>query len=149
MAIEVISAEQYAIERALCDKANAYIERVTQGKRNSISAVEATHPDYAACDNDMRGRIEQYELFRDAPSVIVAYIDVRHPGSSNCYAVTVWPCLPIGHAYETARWRVNSFIGTYMHQYRMTFQGKRYTGRGFGTGMAIVFRETAASKRGK
>jgi hypothetical protein len=56
----VISPETYAIERAICDKAAAYWEAnatYSRGGWSSMSAELSAHPDYAACSNEMRGRI--------------------------------------------------------------------------------------------
>lgn len=132
----VLTKEQYAIERAICDKAEAYMTaNATHGKHmSSLSAELAKHPDYAACDNDMRGRVEQYEILTEMPHTIVAYV-----GSDN-KTVTVWTGLHIGTLRETSRWRVNSYIGTHMRQYHARIGRNVYTGRGFGEGMAIVLR---------
>lgn len=118
--VPVLTKEQYAVERAICDKADAH-------GRNS--------PNYAFCaDNAMRGRVEQYEILTEMPATITAYI-----GSDN-KTVNVWTGLPIGTCKETSRWRVNSHIGSTMRQYHARIGRNVYTGRGFGEGMAIVLR---------
>lgn len=137
----ILTKEQYDIERAICDKADTYAH-VTMAARgescNYLTAEEAAHPDYAACDNEMRGRVEQYEILTEMPGTIVAYIN----GSDdrNTYSVTVWTGLAIGTAKETSRWRVNSLIGSHMRQYHARIGRNVYTGRGFGEGMSIVLR---------
>lgn len=153
----VLSPEQYAIERAICDKAEATLRALWPqwAKGGAIPAVVTQHPDYLACNNDMRGRVEQFEILRDLPDVIFAYISL--PGNSrdfatNCrgaqpHCVTVWTGLKIGHAYETGRWSIGGFLSSTMHQYRATIGGREYTGRGPGVGMYVRLRETAASKR--
>lgn len=73
----MIDAATYAIERAICDKAEAYARAtmLRDGKQtNYLTAEEAKHPDYAACDNAMRGRVELFELHRDKPAAFSAYV---------------------------------------------------------------------------
>lgn len=155
----VLDAEQYAIERAICDKANAYADSVTsevgsKWVRHYLTKEEAAHPDYVACNNDMRGRVEQFEILRDLPEKLTAYIGNREPNGMECdrlvgrsYPVTVWTGLQIGNCTLVAhsggsRWR---FGKTY--QCYATIGGKEYTGRTAGVGMYVNLRETAASKR--
>jgi hypothetical protein len=40
-------------------------------------------------------------------------------------------------------WRVDSYIGTRMHQITAWIKGVRYTGRGFGEGMSVRLRPMA------
>ena len=146
MTIETIDRETYERERAICDKAQAYAEKIMceggdKRKRNYLTAEEARHPEYAACDNDMRGRVEQYEILHNPPETFVAYID-----SDN--AASVWTGRKVSTSGVcVSSWRVNSHYGSRMYQYRFRIAGREYTGRGFGKGMAIVLRETAKSKR--
>jgi len=141
----VLSPDQYAIERAICDKAAAYADSIMRPNgnyvRNWISADEAKHPDYAACDNDMRGRVDQYEILTNLPDSMVAYI-----GDNN--AACTWTGLALSHdGICTSSWRVNSYVGSRMYQHKFQIGDREYTGKGFGKGMSIVLRETAASKR--
>lgn len=142
----VLNETQYKIERAICDKAQAYAERImseggTKRARNYLTRDEAMHPDYVACDNDMRGRVEQYEILTSLPGSFIAYL-----GDNN--AATVWTGLRLStDGICTASWRVRSYTGSHMYQHLFTIGGRKYTGRGFGKGMCIVLRETAASKR--
>lgn len=53
----------------------------------------------------------------------------------------------IGNCTLPRRWRVNSYVGSHMYQIYAWANGKEYTGRGFGENMAVILRETAASKR--
>lgn len=143
---------QYTIERAICDKAAAYADSVMAGKRHYLTAEEAQHPDYSACDNDMRGRVEQFEILTTPPESFVAYMGKADTQSTNYAAcrpwpVTTWTGHKLGFAYCGAKWRVNSYLGSHMHQFTARVAGREYTGRGLGEGMAVVFRETAASKR--
>jgi hypothetical protein len=105
-------------------------------------------------DNDATGKIEQYEITRDAPEIFSAYIGKdlkcgmgvdRIIGTS--YEVTTWTGAKICCATKGSEWRVNSYIGSHMAQFYARLKGREYTGRGFGEGMCITFRETAQSKR--
>lgn len=140
-----LSPEQYEIERAICDKASAFWKANATFSRNGWSSMGpelAAHPDYAACSNDMRGRVEQFEILRDLPEVICAYV------SSDARSVTVWTGLPIGTCRAVSSWPTpRSCIGSRMYQFHATIGGRDYTGRGYGEGMCIALRETAASKR--
>ncbi len=147
-----LSPEQYAIERAACDAANAAWQRITGGKRNYITAEEAQDPAYAACDNAMRGRVEQFEILTNPPESFVAYMGEPDRQATNYVACRPWPVTTwtgnrLGYARCTAKWRVRSWTGSHMHQFRAQIAEREYTGRGFGEGMCVVFRETAESKR--
>lgn len=158
MTIETISAEQYAIERAICDKAAEYAERVLceggeSRKRHCLTAEEMQHPDYAACNNDMQGRVEQYELLNNPPEVIFAYVGAPAPlrntldseqHAGRIYPITVWTGHVIGNATRGNGWRQG--YDTF-HQYYARIAGREYTGRSTGPGMWIKLRETAESKR--
>lgn len=158
MPIETIDAETYQRERAICDAAAEYARQVmaTRGKRcNYLTAEEAAAPVYAACTNEMRGRVEQFELLRDLPETIVAYMGRGQRNgmgvdriSAQTYPVTVWTGLPIGYATCGSTWRTpGSYVSSTMSQFYATIGGREYTGRGAGEGMAIVLRETAESRR--
>lgn len=152
----ILTAETYAIERAVCDKANTYADRIMcpEGKRvrNWISADEAKHPDYAACNNDMRSRVEQYEILTNPPDAFVAYMGAPDRYATNCRSAQLWPVTTwcghkLGHAFVSAKWRVRSYTGSHMHQFTAYIAGREYTGRGFGEGMCVSFRLTASAKR--
>lgn len=107
---------------------------------------------FAAATNEVKGKVEQYELYHNTPDTFVAYIGKpnlngvgidRKLGQS--YSVTVWTGLPIGIATKGSTWRVNSSFGSEMHQFYARVNGRDFTGRGFGEGMAVKFRETAES----
>ena len=141
--------ETYTIERSICDRAKAYAESVmvdpiTGKRRNFLTAEESAHSDYAACDNDMRGRVEQFEILRDLPDVIVAYLGEVFRGT---FPVQVWTGLAIGNARCVSEWRVNSYMSTTRGAFRATIGGREYHGRGFGAGMSIVLRAVKGSTR--
>lgn len=136
-----LSAEQYAVERAICDKAQAYWQQhATHGKRgSSMSAELAAHPDYAACDNAMRGRVEQYELLRDKPDQFTAYI-----GKGG--RLTTWCGDDLGAAMCMSTWKTpRSYVSSTMSIYHCMMGGRKYHGRSGGEGMSINLR---AIKRG-
>lgn len=73
------------------------------------------------------------------PDCIVAY-----PGKDG--KLCNWHGDVLGTWRETARWRVNSFMGTHMLQIRAVVNGVAYTGRGFGEGCIYKGRRTASPK---
>jgi hypothetical protein len=140
----MIDAATYAIERAMCDKARAYARATAlrNGKQtNYLTAEEAQHPDYAACDNAMRGRVEQYELLTNTPERFGAYV------SSDGKSIMTWTGDSLGSCHLGAGWRVRSFTGSRMFQATAWVNGREFTGRKFGPGMYVSLRETARSKR--
>jgi hypothetical protein len=58
-------------------------------------------------------------------------------------ALTNWAGERIGTCYLASGWRVNSYIGSHMHQIYATIDGVKYTGRGFGEGMSVKLRRCA------
>lgn len=145
MITPVLSQERYAVERDMC-------EGGTKRRRYYLTAEEAAHPDYAACDNAMRGRVEQYEILTGRPERFVAYMGQPDRRACNYESAQPWPVTTfagnrLGYAQMVSSWRVRSYVGSTMYQFRARIAEREYTGRGFGEGMSIVFRETAASKR--
>jgi len=92
MQTEIKSESEYLAERAICDTAAAYAESTMAGRRNYLTAEEAAAPVYAACSNEMRGRVEQYEILNNPPESLVAYI------GADGVSVTVWTGLKLGSA---------------------------------------------------
>lgn len=154
--IPTISPETYARERAICDRAHDIMVTLwpEHAKGGAIPEIVTSHSAWKACDNEMRGRVEQYELLHNPPDRISAYIhQTREQFTATNYAacrlfdVVVWTGRPIGTARITSSWPVNSFTGSRMYQFSARIAGRDYTGRGFGDGMFINLRETADSKR--
>lgn len=128
--IAPIGAPQYAAERVICDKAHAYAESVMrEGKdkrqRNYLTAEESAHPDYAACNNEMRGRVEQYEILRDKPQTVVCYAKIFE---GDRIAVTVWTGLPLGYGRAERAFRAG-VAGTWWRSVSIMIGGTRYYGR--------------------
>jgi hypothetical protein len=152
-----IDLETYLRERALVRAADRIMETLAPEvaqRGGAIPEVVTSHPDYRAVNNDMRGRVQQYELLTDTPERFVAYVgDSLNDGMGldrsyrSRRALNVWTGLPIGTCFLSSSWKVNSYIGDRMYQIYATVNGRQFTGRGFGQGMAVVLRETAASKR--
>jgi len=141
---ELANESSYQAERAICDKAAAYWEaNATHGRNgSSMSAELASHPDYSACTNEIRGRVDQWETLQNPPADFVAYIGSDDSGP----LVTVWTGLPLGRAYVKSRSRVG-FVTLFSYGARIA--GREYYGRGQGEGMAIRLRETAASRKAR
>lgn len=131
-----LTAERYAIERAICDTAEAYAARMraTRGPRCAyITREEAAHPDYAACNNEMRGRVEQYELLTSPPEKLSAYVALDG-------FITTWTGHRIGRILNVGQpWRGRNYYDT-IAQYRVALAGRTYTGRSGGAGMLINLR---------
>jgi len=142
--METMTQEQYAIERKICDKAQKYATRtMAKNGGNYLTGKQAKTPVYAACNNDMRGRVEQFEILRDLPDVIFCYLD-----SNN--AATVWTGLPLStDGICTGIWKTGGWVSDTMEQHTFTIGGRKYTGRGQGSGMCIRLKETAESKRNR
>lgn len=139
MAIETISKRRYNRLRAIVDTAQAYWKANASFSRSGASSMSAelcAHPDYARCTNEMRGLVQQYEVLRDLPERISAYVSGGF--------VTTWTGHRIGRAFVTSSFRQNY---TTVFQYSADIGGRKYTGRGHGEGMLVNLRETAASKR--
>ncbi len=155
----------YLRERAICDKAREYMERNSEltpsGGLLCLSAEKAKHPDYVTCNNEMRGRVEQWEILHNPPERFGAYVSAAEPNGIGCdrqygrtYPLTVWTGQKIGYCTLATSWHVNSAFGTHMYQIYAWIRGvdgidREYTGRGFGTGMIVNLRETAKSKRAR
>lgn len=88
-------------------------------------------------------------------AAIVAYVGetvgdgmgVDRSGDTSRRFLTDWHGNKIGRCNLYISWPVRSCIGNRMYQIYATIGDKVYTGRGFGAGMSVVLRETAASKR--
>lgn len=134
----MLDHETYLRERAICDKADAYA-RATMTKRgphcNYLTADETEHPDYAACSNAMRGRVEQYEILTNPPERFTAYVGER----DGKRVITTWTGDLLGYVTTSPTWKGRQLYAT--------IAGRHYTGRFNGMGMWINLRETAASKR--
>jgi hypothetical protein len=122
-----------------------------------MSSELCAHPDYAACDNAMRGRVEQYEILTNPPERLSAYVGeplgdgapLDKFGDRSRRSLTVWTGDQIGAIFLGKGWRSTSYIGSRMYQAHATIAGRRYTGRTFGEGMLVNLRETAASRRAR
>ena len=139
----MIDAATYTIERAICDKAEAVMRELwpAWAKGGVIPQAVCDHPDYKACDNAMRGRVEQYELLTNPPERFVAYV------ARDGISVTTWMGDRLGSCWLGSGWRVAGYVNSRMYQVHATIGGRTYTGRSPGRGMYVSLRETAASKR--
>lgn len=138
------SQADYVRERAICDAAHAYARETMakRGKRcNWLSAEEAAAPVYAACDNSMRGRVEQFELLRDLPDRFAAYLETgASDGIGARLSVQVWTGDRLGVAtVHTIAKRGNQY-GERQRYGRALIGGKLYAWQGQGAGMYALFR---------
>lgn len=136
----IVTREQYETERAICDKANAYWKAnatFSKGGCSSMGPELSAHPDYSACTNDIRARVEQYELNRDKPERFTAYV------SSEGDHLTCWTGLIVGRTMNCTCTKRKAFGGGYADSYTFrTIWGDVY--RGFGAcGLAINLKRVA------
>lgn len=152
-----ISESEFKEFRAKIDAAESVFKKLAPkvfADGGTIPESVTSTREWQSVNNEIRGKVEQFEVLTNPPERIVAYIGARKNNGMGVarevgasYPVTVWTGLQIGNATRGATWRVNSFMGNHMSQFYARISGREYTGRGFGEGMAIVLRETAESKR--
>lgn len=65
---------------------------------------------------------------------------VNRHGSTSHRALTDWHGNQLGTCFLSSSWRVRSYFGSHMFQIYAQVDGKDYTGRGFGEGMAVILR---------
>lgn len=157
MKISTVTEEEYKKLRDMVDVAHGILRTLAPDvyeKGGVVPPEVVNHPEYKMVTNEIRGMVEQYELYHNTPESFVAYIGKPKQNGmgvdrvvGQSYPVTVWTGLPIGNATKGSTWRVRSVYGTHMSQFYARVNGREFTGRGFGEGMSIVFRETAESKR--
>lgn len=126
----------YERERAICDKANAYIDKF-RGKNGWVSIPTGMQhpPYYSACDNAMRGRVEQFEILRDLPAKFSAYL------SSDGKHITCWPGNVLGSAWAISSRPAGGSVYSCRYYYgRANIAGKLYAWQGFGEGMLCHLR---------
>lgn len=149
-------ARHYQAERAAVDQAQAYAESImSEGGpsrvRNYLTKEEAAAPVYAAVNNDMRSRVEMWELRRDKPESIFAYWrgfnqergHKLRPG--HRIEVTNWMGVRLGYATVSSTWRSN--FGDERAAFRLDFDGTQYSGTLYGdSGTYCRLRKLKGSK---
>jgi hypothetical protein len=137
--------EQYQTERAICDAAYNYARETMakRGKRCSyLTADECKNPVYAACNNDMRGRVEQFEILRDMPEKFCAYLENGKPDSIGARLnVTVWTGGKLGVATVYTVAKRGNMYGEKQRYGRAIINGQTYRWQGQGAGMYATFRK--------
>ena len=145
----MLTPETYAAERAICDKANAYAAQFIQPNGwTIIPAKAAGHPDYAACDNAMRSRVELFELNRDRPERFSAYLQPSNReqvDQTNLVAyrhrnVTTWTGDKLGWVTHTGAYHRNNFGGRWRQVTVRTIWGQTYTGREYDSRQLVNLR---------
>lgn len=138
----------YQRERAICEKAQAYARETMakRGKRcNYLTADECKHPDYSACNNDMRGRVEQFEILRDMPERFCAYLESgKGDGLGARLAVQVWSGQQLGVATVHTIAKRPTQWGERQRYGRALISGVQYAWQGQGAGMFATFRKIKA-----
>jgi hypothetical protein len=76
------------------------------------------------------------------PTTIIAYIGMHN-------ALITWHGEAIGTWREVARWRLHSYLGSFMYQIEATVDDVVYTGRSFGLGMMYRGRRKARQPSAK
>jgi hypothetical protein len=99
-----------------------------------IPADAATHPDYSACDNAMRGRVERFEILQDLPEKFCAYL------SSDSKSVTVWTGDVLGYAWVNSSRPIGGYVSSQYYYGRARIGGKLYAWQGHGAGMLCRLR---------
>lgn len=132
----MLTQKQYAAERAIVDAAETYAREIMRGgKRTFLTPDEAANPLYAACDNAMRGRVEQYDVLTTCPDRVFAYVSfetydgaprVGDPKRGDRAKVRVWTGLDIGEGLVENVWRAGR--GDRRAALRITIAGARYVG---------------------
>ena len=74
---------------------------------------------------------------------------VEKHGTTSRRHITDWNGKSLGTCFLGNGWPIRSCIGNRMFQIYAKIDGREYTGRGFGEGMSVVLRETAASRKTK
>lgn len=134
-------ASRYRAERAAVDAAAAYAESVmseggAKRVRNYITKEEAAAPVYAAVDNNMRSRVEMWELRHDKPAAIFAYWRGFNQERGHRLArghrieITNFMGARLGYATVSSTWRSN--FGDDRAAFRLDFDGTQYAGTLYG-----------------
>lgn len=137
----------YERERAIIDRASAYAEKVMREgretrQRNWLSKDEAAAPEYAACNNAMRGRVEQFEILRDLPERFSAYLEYGvADGIATRLNVQTWQGDKLGIATVSSVGRPHWRFGHQQRYSRAIIGGKEYSWQGQGAGMVAHFRK--------
>ena len=108
-------------------------------------ATEHT-PGYAVVADDNRKVCYDCAAKREKAGLLEHGEGVFYLGDGE-RSVVSWGGLHIAPATVTHKWRVQSWYGTHMHQVRVRIGKREFTGRGWGVGMSIALRETAASRK--
>lgn len=137
---------QYRKERALVDAEWQWTKAAMaeNGPRaNYVSAEQSKRKPkrLQQVDNEMRGRVEQFELLRDLPDRFTAYLESDKPdGEGSRLAVTCWPGNPLGFAVVHTVARRRSWVSDAQRYGRAWINGRQYAWQGPGAGMYAHFR---------
>jgi hypothetical protein len=131
-----IDESTYREERRLCDLDQEWSRQFIQPNGWTVIPADAKRPaEIAGVDNDMRGRVEQYELLNEKPDRVFCYVRVKPnegtAGRSAIFAgqeltLTVWTGLEIGRGRIFRVWTDN--FGGRRAAFRATIGGRKYSG---------------------
>lgn len=130
----LITGEQARDIRRRAEGERQHFARITGGKRNYLTAEEvATRTAAETVTNEEKGRLEQYEIWRDPPERLFCYIRPDTEGKtghgSAGIVATVWTGLPLGYGSQGPEWRDN--FGGRRRSVRVTIAGHVYSGTAF------------------
>ncbi len=113
--------------------------------RNYVAIGETVDPDFAICDNTMRGRVEQFEILRDLPDRFTAYLANDYSDHVGALIpVMVWTGDRLGTAFVRSIGKRANMFGERQRYGRATVKGVEYSWQGPGAGMYAHFRKMKA-----
>lgn len=99
-----------------------------------------------AVDNDMRGRVEHYEIMRDLPDRFTAYIGNGPDHIGARVTIGVWTGEPLGHGRVHSIGPRRGRAGERQRYGHVRIGGKLYAFQGPGAGMYCHLRAIKGSK---
>lgn len=129
--------------KALRARANRHAEWAKQFRKpNGWTVItkeeQATCPRNARITNEELGRLEQFEVWRDKPERLFAYVKFSAHGeprtasdvrTGDVAAVTTWPGTPLGYGTVGHVWRSN--FGDRRASLSVIIAGERYSGTAY------------------
>lgn len=115
-------------------------ELISAAEAADIRARYDANPEANDTTNEERGRLEQFEVWRDTPPALFAYAkftdysgNVRQgkPQAHDKASVTVWTGAPLGYGHCGRVWQSN--LGDWRASLTVTIAGETYSGTAFVT----------------
>lgn len=130
----MLSPAEYEAAKVICDRAEAYAQQFV--KPNGwiiLTAEQAAEPIYAACTNELRGAVEEFELCCDRPDRFVAY--------EAGFTVATWTGIEVGKIILRTQWYRDNFGGRWRGIRVLSAWGDRYYGREYDSMQLIRLRK--------